>query len=747
MRRSTLCPSRWRVGVVVCFAPAACEAGEDNGAPAADGGMSSSDGAVDPTEGRDGGAVDGGRADGGHPDGDGGGDGGTMEEEPIGSVTVSPMQGDLVEEGTAPLRATVRDEHGEIVSGHSISWQSMAPEIADVDAATGIVTGVSPGTAYIAATSGGKQGLVQVTVLEAITDAQLAAGNLQVCGLSRAGRVYCWTREEVAPKLASETLRFTSLVAGGEIFVALTPEGTAYTWGQGAYGDLGTGETMPFHEQPQPVVGDHTFRSITAGGAYVVALTAEGEAYAWGHNAYGSLGNGSTSDSSIPVRVATSARFTQVSAWHHHTLALTADGEVYSWGESGHHLGVLTDDHQLTPIAIPTSLRFASVQAGQSASYALTADGEAYGWGNFEEEPMADLHVPRPLSAGKKFRSMPAPGLAIDDEGKLHGWGPNRFGEVGDGTYEKRTQPVPIDGDYEFGVITKNKSGYDYVRALHADGLLGWGCPISYAGGTPPPQEEVDASPHVVASTKGRLIVPETITLVRGGTTRVPVSIVLAPGDFDENGPVYDSGPVPLSVNPASDLPSGVTVRLESETIPTAQTSTVLVIDVAADAPLGDMNWISVEFNGASGAAEPQLAIVPPAPPSGTPLDIRCDAPDSVVYGYSCLTNSGGATAPHKWIDLPVAGTTWNYENVCISYGAGGRGQARFRNPSGTITTHALRFGVLSRSSGTPEVTTSGHWLLYNEGIGDPQVEQLTYNPGNQQVGEAWPFVSGACPF
>ena len=45
-----------------------------------------------------------------------------------------------------------------------------------------------------------------------------------------------------------------------------------------------------------------------------------------------------------------------------------------------------------------------------------------------------------------------------------------------------------------------------------------------------------------------------------------------------------------------------------------------------------------------------------------------------------------------------------------------------------------------------PETTESKDWLLYHEGIGDPQVEQLTFDPATGQVGAAWPFAKG-CTF
>lgn len=58
---------------------------------------------------------------------------------------------------------------------------------------------------------------------------------------------------------------------------------------------------------------------------------AEGEVYAWGHNGYNQLGNGTTNHGLVPALVSTNLinkRVTDVACGSHHTIALTTDGEV-----------------------------------------------------------------------------------------------------------------------------------------------------------------------------------------------------------------------------------------------------------------------------------------------------------------------------------------------------------------------------------------------------------------------------------
>jgi RCC1 and BTB domain-containing protein len=57
----------------------------------------------------------------------------------------------------------------------------------------------------------------------------------------------------------------------------------------------------------------------------------DGVVYAWGHNGYSQLGNGTTNQGIAPVQVCTNLLIKQVievACGSHHSMALAADGEV-----------------------------------------------------------------------------------------------------------------------------------------------------------------------------------------------------------------------------------------------------------------------------------------------------------------------------------------------------------------------------------------------------------------------------------
>jgi hypothetical protein len=66
--------------------------------------------------------------------------------------------------GTVQLSAQARASNGQVVSGASIAWSSLAPAVAGVDG-TGLVTGLAAGTARIVAASGGFADTLTVTVV------------------------------------------------------------------------------------------------------------------------------------------------------------------------------------------------------------------------------------------------------------------------------------------------------------------------------------------------------------------------------------------------------------------------------------------------------------------------------------------------------------------------------------------------------------------------------------------------------
>src|SRR2546427_9181215 len=122
---------------------------------------------------------------------------------------------------------------------------------------------------------------------------------------------------------------FAAVAAGAGFACGATPSGVAYCWGDGWYGQLGTGATQTNSTTPVPVAGGLTFTALTAGSNFACAVTPSGTAYCWGG---GQLGNGSTAGSATPVAAAGGAGFPTVRAGPVVAGGGPAGGAGEGWG-------------------------------------------------------------------------------------------------------------------------------------------------------------------------------------------------------------------------------------------------------------------------------------------------------------------------------------------------------------------------------------------------------------------------------
>jgi alpha-tubulin suppressor-like RCC1 family protein len=313
-----------------------------------------------------------------------------------------------------------------------------------------------------------------------VSDAPLAAvtgGSDHTCGLTQDGAAWCWganwsaqlgtgsqdlERHPTATPV-SGGLRFTLLTIGDRHTCGLTADGALYCWGANLWGQLGTTAPQDFcpvaselcGTEPLPVASSATFTAASAGREHTCAVTDAGDAYCWGRNHVGQLGDGTTLDRATPVLVAGGLTFAAVAAGEQHTCGITSDGSAYCWGlGSRGRLGNDSVASSTVPVAVSGGIRFASITAGDEHACGIDPDGTAYCWGSNSNGQLGDgtgdsRSVPVAVAGGLSFASLSG-GLAhtcgFATGGLLYCWGGNASGQLGTGTGSAARTPTAVFG-------------------------------------------------------------------------------------------------------------------------------------------------------------------------------------------------------------------------------------------------------------------------------------------------------------
>jgi len=142
---------------------------------------------------------------------------------------------------------------------------------------------------------------------------EIGVGGLSSCALQSDGRIDCWggawlgngiATGSATPLAVSGVTDATAIAVGQRTSCALLFGGSIECWGNDEYGYLGNGG--PFDVTaltPVSVSGITNAIAISAGGGLTCVLLSGGSINCWGINYFGQLGNGTITDSLIPVPV------------------------------------------------------------------------------------------------------------------------------------------------------------------------------------------------------------------------------------------------------------------------------------------------------------------------------------------------------------------------------------------------------------------------------------------------------------
>jgi alpha-tubulin suppressor-like RCC1 family protein len=224
-----------------------------------------------------------------------------------------------------------------------------------------------------------------------------------------------------------------AVALGGGTDYALLENGTLMAWGRNDFGQLGIGVigpeacktfigVIPCSTKPRPVALSALpegvkVTEVFAGAHAAYALLSNGEVRAWGHNTRGALGDGSTTDSDVPVEVLNErgqpgknlSGVTAIAGGSEYALARLQSGRVVGWGANAvGQLGASTTDEcngrpdscSKTPIAVGALENVTALSAGPATSFALSS-GQLYAFGrNSPWGQLGDDSVEGPEACG-----------------------------------------------------------------------------------------------------------------------------------------------------------------------------------------------------------------------------------------------------------------------------------------------------------------------------------------------------------
>ncbi|XP_020805471.1 probable E3 ubiquitin-protein ligase HERC2 [Drosophila serrata] len=280
--------------------------------------------------------------------------------------------------------------------------------------------------------AGGEQSLFAVT-----PDGKLFATGYGSGGRLGVGGSDSWAIPTLLGSLQHVFVKKVAVNSGGKHCLALTTEGEVYAWGEGEDGKLGHGNRMSY-DRPKLVehLNGMSVADIACGSAHSAAITASGHVLTWGKGRYGRLGHGDSEDQLRPKLVEALLGYRAIDiacgSGDAQTLCITDDDNVWSWGDGDYgKLGRGGSDGCKLPYKIESlaGLGVVKVECGSQFSVALTKSGAVYTWGKGDFHRLGHGsvdHVRRP----KKVAALQGKKIISIATGSLHCVACSDSGEV-----------------------------------------------------------------------------------------------------------------------------------------------------------------------------------------------------------------------------------------------------------------------------------------------------------------------------
>lgn len=293
--------------------------------------------------------------------------------------------------------------------------------------------------------------------------------------LGNGSNIDSWWRTDLRPP----TTAWVKVSSGYGQTVALRDNGTLWSWGYNASGELGIGNNTSQYS-PVQIGTDNDWVSIAAGSTHTLATKANGTLWATGSNILGALGDGTFTNQNVFIQITATHDWASVTAGEEYSFAIKYDGTLWSWGMNTYgELGQGTNSTLNIPTQVDTAHTWTCVRAGGHHTLALRGDGSMWSTGNDSNGQLGN-------GAGGPANTFGQVGsgiigiaagrdhsFGISVMGQLGAWGKNVSTQLGDNTSTDRQTPVLIDPAHLWIDIS---AGYDHSIGITSSGTIGaWG--------------------------------------------------------------------------------------------------------------------------------------------------------------------------------------------------------------------------------------------------------------------------------
>lgn len=338
---------------------------------------------------------------------------------------------------------------------------------------------------------------------------ELSLGGIFSCGITNSKDVKCWGQQVsgtfgntsvtddnyTTPKIwdtsSLASKKAVSITSGYAYTCTIVDGGEVFCWGAGGSDQQGDGDSTDNLTPTQVVLGQSgNFKKISSNTSHTCGINLNGELYCWGDNSFNQLGDGTSNDSNVPVKVDDSLypvedeKFIKVLASNEFSCALSTVGLLYCWGDNeNNQLATDSIDESFSPkLIVDTNnepILFKEFSLGDEHACALKIDGTAVCWGANDKGQLGnnsttnspspvDVVMTNPTRLFEKLYSNKDMNCGVESSNDVYCWGSNEFGKIGISS-EDDTILLPTKVS---NIFSKLSIGENSFCGLEADGEI-----------------------------------------------------------------------------------------------------------------------------------------------------------------------------------------------------------------------------------------------------------------------------------